>query len=276
MKRRPTLMVVLVAVLTISLAARVDAFLGFGDIVFDPSVYAQAVRQLIQMEQQYVQLVQSYQMLRNQYDQLTRMAQQVPVNMAVRYRAAATPWRTSSAGNTYGTTAPWIAGINTGQGVSDGYARSTEALGVYGSALANIPADQQDHIRMQYGTVELTDGANVSGLETIGQLRAHASAVESTIQGLEDDSLSGDPEMNTEVAVLNKINAAHLITVRTGQDTNKLLTALAEHQIIEAKRARDAEARAINVHIRFATEGKAVMAAQAAGASQAMLDWRMP
>jgi hypothetical protein len=82
--------------------------------------------------------------------------------------------------------------------------------------------------------------------------------------------------MNTEVAVLNKINAANLITVRTTQDTNKLLVALAEEQIIEAKRTRDAQAQAINDHIRFVAEGKAVMTAQAAGASQAMLDWRMP
>ena len=82
--------------------------------------------------------------------------------------------------------------------------------------------------------------------------------------------------MNTEIAVLNKINAADLIAVRNTQDTNKLLVALAEEQIIDAKRKRDAEAQAINNHIRFAVEGKAVMAAQAAGASEAMLAWRMP
>jgi hypothetical protein len=276
MKRQRVLKVGLVVVLTISLTARTYAFLGFGDIVFDPAVYAQAVQQVLQMEQQYLQLVQSYQMLRNQYDQLTWMAKQVPVNMGVRYRAVATPWRTSSANNTYGTTAGWIDGINTGLGVSNGYAQATETLGTYGSALGSIPGDQLEHVRTQYATVELTDGANVNGLETIGRLREHQPFVESAIQGLEDDSLSADPRMNTEVAVLNKINAAHLIAIRTGQDTNQLLATLAEHQVIEAKRVRDAEARAINDHIRFVTEGRAVMTAQAAGASQAMLDWRMP
>ena len=105
---------------------------------------------------------------------------------------------------------------------------------------------------------------------------ANAPAVESTIRGLEEDSLSSDPRMNTEVAVLNKINAAHLIALRTGQDTNRLLVSLTERQAIEAKRQRDAEARAINEHVRFMAEGRAVMTAQASGASQAMLDWRMP
>jgi hypothetical protein len=82
--------------------------------------------------------------------------------------------------------------------------------------------------------------------------------------------------MNTEIAVLNKINAANVINLRNTQDANKLLTALAERQIVEAKRERDAEARAFNEHIQFMAQGQAVLASQASGASSAMLAWRMP
>ena len=204
------------------------------------------------------------------------MAKRVPVNMAARYRALATPWRPSSATNTYGTTADWISGINSGLGISAGYSQATQPLGSYGAALGQIPADQLPRVKTNYATVELTDGANLSGMETIGRLRANARATEVAIQELEDDSLSSDPDMNTEIAVLNKINAADLITVRNSQDTNKLLVALAEQQIIDAKRKRDAEAQAINNHVRFMAEGRAVLAAQASGASEAMLAWRMP
>ena len=249
---------------------------GFGITVFDPTNWAEAVRQLVQLQQQYAQLVQTYNMIRSQYEHMVWMAKRVPVNMGTRYRALATPWRTSSASNTYGTTGGWTAGINTGVGVSSGYGRATQALAAYGTALANIPADQLERLKTNYATVELTDGANLHGIETVGRLRANAPAVETAIQGLEDDSLSSVPDMNTEIAVLNKINAANLITVRSAQDTNKLLVALAEEQIIAAKRTRDAEAQAINNHIRFMGEGKAVMTAQAAGASSAMLAWRMP
>ena len=52
--------------------------------------FEEAVQQLLEMQQQYAQLVQSNQILRNQYDQMLWMAKQVPVNMAARYRAAAT------------------------------------------------------------------------------------------------------------------------------------------------------------------------------------------
>jgi hypothetical protein len=274
-KRRRIVKFVVIGIIVAGLSQRTFAFLGFFDIVFDPDVYAEAVQQLIQMERQYTQLVQTYQMARNQYQQLLWMAQRVPVDMAARYRAVATSWRASSATNTYGTTSGWVAGINTGTGVASGYARATQPLDTYGAAMASVPAEQLQRVKTDYATVELTDGANVSTMDTIGRLRANAPAVEQTIQALEADSLSSDPSMNTEVAVLNKINAAEVIALRSAQDTNKLLVALAEQRVTEAKRTRDAEARAINNHIRFMAEGKAVLAAQAAGASDAMLAWRM-
>src|ERR1700737_4938191 len=123
---------------------------------------------------------------------------------------------------------------------------------------------------------KLTDGANLATMQTIGEIRGNAPAVEIAIQNLEDDSLSSDPNMNTEIAVLNKINAANVIGLRNTQDTNKLLVALAEHEILQAKRQRDAEAQAFNEDIQFRNQAKAVMSAQGANASSAMLAWRMP
>jgi conjugal transfer/entry exclusion protein len=259
-----------------ALAGPAFAILGIGDIVFDPSNYEEAIQQLVQLEQQYAQLVQTYAMVANQYAHMLQMAKTVPVNMVARYKALATPWRNSAATSTYGTTDAWITGINTGAGVTSGYSRATQTLTDYGTALANLPADQLERVKTSYATVELTDGANQQGIETIGRLRANAPAVATAIQGLEDDSLSSDPNMNTQIAVLNKINAANVIAIRGTQDTNQILVTLAEQQIVDAKRKRDAEAQAINDHVRFVAEGRAVMSAQAAGASSAMLAWRMP
>ena len=272
MHRKLTAVVCALAVMS----APAFAILGIGDIVYDPSNYALALQRLIQLEQQYAQLVQTYQMISNQYNQMLWMAKMAPVNMAARYRAMATPWGLSSATNTYGTTGGWMTGINSGLAVLSGYSEATQSLASYGAALGNIPADQLPRMKTNYATVELTDAANLNAIQTIGQMRANAPEVETTIQNLEDDSLSADPAMNTEMAVLNKINATNMVNVRNTQDTNKLLVALAEEQIVDAKRKRDAEAQAINNHIRFMAEGKAVMTAQAANASSAMLAWRMP
>jgi hypothetical protein len=250
--------------------------LGIGDIVFDPSNYAEAIQQLLQLQQQYAQLVQSYQMIRSQYEQMIWMAKRVPVDMSIKYRTLAAPWKMSSATNTYGTTGGWVSGINSGIGVSSGYSEATQPLNAYGAALGNIPADQLGRMKSNYATVELTDGANLNAIETIGRLRANASQVDAAINNLEDDSLASSPDMNTEIAVLNKINAANVVTTRNIRDTNNLLVVLAEHEVLDAKRKRDAEAQAINNHIRFMSEGRAVMAAQAADASAAMRNWRMP
>jgi hypothetical protein len=271
MKKKLTVVVCLLAVS----AAPTLAILGVGDIVFDPTSYGELVNQLFQMEQEYAQLVQTYQTIQSQYHQMLFMAQQVPVDMVARYRALATPWFSSSATNTYGTTLGWTSGINNGTGVPDGYSAAITTLGTYGAGLANIPPDQLDRVKTGYATVELTDGANLSGMTTLGNLRANAPAVEATIQNLENDSLSSNPNMNSEVALLNKISAANVVGLRNGQDTNKLLAALAEQQIIDAKRRRDAEAEAINEHIVFMSQGQAVLASPS-DASSAMLAWRMP
>jgi prophage DNA circulation protein len=271
---KKTLTLSLLAILVCALPAL--AIFGVGDIVYDPSNFSQAVQQLAQLEQQYGQLVRTYEMIESQYELMQQMARQVPVNMATRYKVLATPWTPSAAANTLGTTSGWTEAINNGQNAAAGYSSATQALEKYGNAFGNLSTSQQDHIKSAYATVELTDGANLAGMQTIGNLRGNAAAVETAIRNLENDSLSSDPNMNTEIAVLNKIGAANLINVRNTQDTNKLLVALAEEQIVESKRQRDAEAQAFNNHIRFLSDAQAVMAAQAQDASAAMLAWRMP
>jgi hypothetical protein len=276
MKRRSIKKLVVYLALALILGTPVWAFLGFGDIVFDPAVYGEALEQVAQLSMQYAKLVDTYLIIRNQYDQMVWMAKRVPVDMVNRYRALATVWRYSSAADTFGKAGPWLSAINTGDAAPEAYAQATEPLQQYGDALNNLSAEQAEHLKTDYTTLELADGANVLTMQTIGELRDHAAQVQDAVSRLESDSLSSDPDMNTEIAVLNKINAADLISVRNAQDTNKVLVSLAEAQIIEAKRRRDAEARAVNQHIRFVTEEQNVLSSQAAHASEAMLAWRMP
>lgn len=202
MKRKLTLVVCSLAVL----AGPAFAIFGLGDIVFDPSNLEENIQQLLQMEQQYTQMAETYEVALGQYQHMIQMARTVPVNMVARYRALATPWRFSSATDTYGTTGGWINGINTGAGVASGYLRATQSLIDYGAALSNIPADQLERVKTGYATVELTDGANRDGIETIGRLRANAPSVATAIQGLEDDSLSSAPNMNTERSPSNRVS----------------------------------------------------------------------
>ena len=266
----------LTVVLLASLVPAAFGIFGIGDIVFDPSGFGKLVQQLAQMEREYTQLVQTYQMVTSQYKQMIWMAKMTPATVRAHYRALVTPWRSTLASNTYGTTGGWIAAINTGAGAQSGYQQSIQPLNLYGAALSHIPDGQLPRVKSDYATVELADGVNESGIDLVGRLRGNAPQVEAAIASLEADSLSADPIENTEISVLNKVNAANMIALRNGQDTNQLLAALTEQQLIDSKRNRDAEATAINTHIQFMTEEQDILRAQTGDPSARMLAYRIP
>src|SRR3989442_12124422 len=159
MKRKTLKAIAILALITLVFAAPARAIFGLGDVVFDPTNYAQAIRSFIQLQQQYAQLVQIYQQSRQQYEQLIWMAKTVPVNMQARYRAVITPWTRSTASNTYGTTGGWVTAINTGARVDAGYSQAVQKLDAYGSAFGNIPSAQLDRVKTSYATIALTDGS---------------------------------------------------------------------------------------------------------------------
>jgi hypothetical protein len=112
-----------------------------------------------------------------------------------------------------------------------------------------MTAAELSRVQSQYASVELADGANTTAMATIGSIRGDAQNIQTQIANLEQDSFSADPNLNTEVSVLNKINAATVLTLRTVQDSNKLLASLLEQQTILTKQQREATTNAINADI---------------------------
>ena len=154
--------------------------------------------------------------------------------------------------NTFGNTVSWINGINTGvlPNINTGYHNSTTQLSQYSPyELSGMDPLELGRVQSQYASIELADGANMNAMATIGAIRGTADNVQTQIGNLEQDSFSGDSGLNSEVSVLNKINAAGVLTLRTVQDSNKLLASLLEQQTILAKQQRDVAANAINTDI---------------------------
>jgi hypothetical protein len=223
----------------------------FGGIVYDPTNYANAVLRYNQLVQQLAQLRQTYQQILNQYNLALRMARNLQ-NMPARYRAQFSQWRNVVALNTYGNTGNWVNGMNTGiiGSVNSGYQQSTIPLLQYDSqVLSAMTTAEQNRVKSQYATVELADGASVTAMATIGAIRDNAQDIQNQINNLEQDSLSGDADLNTEVSVLNKINAANVLNLRTAQDSNKLLLSLLEQNVIVAKQQRETAVNSINTDI---------------------------
>jgi hypothetical protein len=246
--RKKVLIVLLVTVLCVGTAS---AQFGFGGIVYDPTNYHNALLRYFQLQQHLIQLQKSYAQLVSQYNLAVQMARNLQ-NMPTRYRAQFSQWRNLTSLDSYGNTAGWVNGANSGlfQTVLAGYRQATTPLGTYDqSVLSGMTADELARVKSQYASVELSDGANTNALATIGAIRGNAQTLENQINNLEQDSLSGDSNLNSEVQVLNKINAANVLTLRSIQDSNKLLASLLEQQVIAAKQQREMTANAINADI---------------------------
>src|SRR6267378_6219782 len=239
--------VLLVLILCVGTAS---AQFGSG-IVYDPTNYQNAILRYQQLQQHLLQLQKSYAQITNQLNLAMRMAQFVK-NMPARYRALFSQWRNVTSLNTFENTGSWISGINAGvlPNINTGYQKSTTQLLPYSADhLSGMDASELERVQSRYASIELTDGANVNAMATIGSIRGNAESVQAQIANLEQDSFSADPNMNSEVSVLNKINAANVLTLRTAQDSNKLLASLLEQQTILAKQQRESTANAINAEI---------------------------
>src|SRR5207249_688833 len=120
------------------------------------------------------------------------------------------------------------------------------------------------------------DGANMNALSTIGAIRGNAAALEARMNNLEQDSLSDDASLNSEVQVLNKINATNVLTLRSIQDSNKLLASLLEQQTVAAKQQRETTANAINTDIARRANLAGNMAQVTSTLTDSLQNFRMP
>ena len=250
----------------------------FGGVVFDPTNYKNALLRYVQLQQQLSQLKQTYQQVWSNYQLAVQMSKNLQ-NMPARYRAAFSQWRSFTANDLYGNTAGWVGAVNGAgtQRVSPAYQRATIPLLTYGQADLNAinPADAQN-LKSVYASLQLADGANISALTAVGNIRANAQTVQQQIANLEQDSLSGDASLNTEVGVLNKINASNVLTLRTLQDANNLRVAALEQQVLQAKQQRDIAAANLNFAIQMRQQVAQNLAPFNRNLTQTLGSYRLP
>ena len=266
--------VLLVLVLCVGTAS---AQFGSG-IVYDPTNYQNAILRYQQLQQHLLQLQKSYAQITNQLNLARQMAQFVK-NMPARYRALFSQWRNVTSLNTFGNTSSWISGINSGllPNINTGYQKATTQLLPYSpDHLSGMDPFELERVQSQYASVQLVDGANVNAMATIGAIRGSAQDIQTQIGNLEQDSFSSDSGLNTEVSVLNKINAAGVLTLRTVQDSNKILASLLEMQIIIAKQQRESMTNSINADIQRQASLAANMTQMTGTLTNSLQTFRMP
>lgn len=264
-----------VLLVTVSCVGTASAQFGSG-IVYDPTNYHNAVLRYVQLQQHLAQLQKTYTQIVTTYNLALQMSRNIH-NMPARYRALFSNWRNVAATNTYGNTSGWLAGVNADLNTANGYLRATTQLTQYNPLRLNgMPDFEQARVKSQYASVELADGANMNALSTIGAIRGNAAALETRMNNLEQDSLSDDSSLNSEVAVLNKINATNVLTLHSVQDTNKLLASLLEQQTIASKQQREMTTDAINAEVSRQTSLSTNLTQVTGTLASSLQNFRMP
>ena len=220
--------------------------------VFDSTNYANAVKEYRQVQQLYTTASQTRDQVIQTYN-LARQMAQMPQDLYQRYATDFARWKTVSASNTYGNTGEWIAAANGDRMSADaGYRTATiQLVQPLQTALTKLDERSQQFVKAQYATAELADGISVNALSTLGDIHSRSVALSRKIDQLATDSYSRDPNQQTQMAVLGKINTATLMQLRSQQDTNQILTATALQQMLAAKEQFDQQKRALNQAIYF-------------------------
>ena len=212
--------------------------------VIDASSIAQAVKQLKQLVAEYQLLQDTYRTTTNTYNQIATNARNLTGKGGWRYATA--PLIYPSAPNAYGTSAGWMKSLNTGLGAAQNYEMATSRMASPAGLVGRLSPAGRNQFAEQSATIELGDSAAEHAMSITGATRANAASQAAVLSNLESATLSDDPAQNTEAAILNKVNAAAMIGVRSQQDTNRLLAAIADQQTIAAKVRHDSMVSEIN------------------------------
>jgi hypothetical protein len=263
-------------------------------IVYDPTQSAHAVQEIQQGEQQLqkwatelnnwqqhllkeAQIYTTAEQTRTQIVTMYNLAYQMatmPQNLEARYKTDWAQWsRLAAPPNTYGNTSPLVNALNFG-GVpqaSQGYSSAFVQVQQFPSgSYSSLDSSTQVTVANQYATSELAQTTTTGTLATLGTIRSDAQAFATKLANLESDTFSTDPTQQTQNALLGKINSATLLQIHSQQDTNQLLAASVQQQLVAQKEQIDAQNRAINNAIYFQQNFSNTMQKVTTGVSDAM------
>jgi hypothetical protein len=257
-----------------ALAPAAHAQFGSG-IVYDPTQSAHAIQQITQGETQlqkwatelnnwqqhllkeaqiYTTAVETRNQIVTMYNLAYQMAT-MPQNLEARYRADWAQWQNLAAPpNVYGNTSPLVNALNFGglPQAQQGYNNAFVQVQSYPSGnYSSLDSRTQATIANQYATSELAQSTTTNTLSTLGTIRTNEQAFATKLTNLDSDTFSTDPSQQTQNALLAKINSASLLQIHSLQDTNQLLAASIQQELIAEKQQIDAQNRAINNAVYF-------------------------
>ncbi|MGE0447619.1 MAG: hypothetical protein AB7P99_20515 [Vicinamibacterales bacterium] len=212
-----------------------------------------------------------------QRDRLQAMARRLGDDVDTgRYAAPSAPaWAEDGQATLYAE--PYRAALARGDAAGDGFTAVARERNAAGGVLTELPADASEVIRQQLASLDAADSSVLAATHQAGILRSNAAHEARAIDRLEADVARPRRELSATAAA-ETVGGAGLIGAVQGQARLQYLGAIVEQLLIDSKRARDAEAAALNMQLRRLQSGSEEGPAQnlLSGAGDDLRTWRQP
>ena len=237
--------------------------------VYDPAVTFR--NSLTAVAKQYLTTIQQ-----EQHRQLRRMARRLSLHTTLnKYKVPDPPrWRTH--GGDFLFTQAHNDALIFGDPTGAAYLDLSQPLLAARELLDRVSQTARRELLSRLATINLADATAIAGTHDTGQLRLNGRKQElPAIDALEAHVIDPSNDQSA-TAVLDKISGAVLIGARQRQARTQLLAGIVEQLLVESKRARDAEAAALNMQLTTWRDARAANDAFAAGSGEALRRWRQP
>lgn len=203
-------------------------------VVFDPSNYAQAVLQVLNLVRQY--------------EWMLRQAQRLPIDMAARYHGHSVDWTKHELANLV-YAQQLLEALNLGDPTGEAYRRAVDQLESPTDVIGLMPSGLAQRTASAYAALETADSISALAVDQAGRMRVDGAHNEQVAKDMEKDAVSTRDDFVTQTALLNKINGATVLQLRMQDHADKILTSVLEQMLVANQRQRDAEALLMNATI---------------------------
>jgi hypothetical protein len=212
-------------------------FAQFGGLLtFDAAQSAHAITEI-------EKAIALFNMATQTYNQIAYSAGWTPVRTP--WLGIATPIVFSQTASIFGETDPWNPAVTTGIGIQPAWQTATYGL-TPPPFWAGYPVGNST-ISANIASVNVADGASQAAMQTIANSRLNQPINDLALASLEISAQDTSDGTNSEVEQLNQLSSSAVLANRQAEDTNALLTTVAEQQIVLNKMQRDALASELNI-----------------------------
>ena len=214
---------------------------------------------------------------RDQHRQLRRMAGRLSVqtNLDTYAIVDPPPWRTHGH-QAFLFSQAYTDALTVGDATGAAYVNLTHPVVATRDGLSRLRPSARRALASRLATIEITDAATIAATHDTGQLRFNGRTQElAAIDALEAHVIDPSNEQSA-TAVLDKISGAVLLGARQRQARVQLLVGVVEQLLVDSKRARDAEATAVNMQVVTWRDAHHANTAFVVGSGDALRSWRQP